>query len=158
VVADYVAVLWSLVDRNQLVTLAADVFFINGMAFLLTVLRRIKFLTAEHLPVRMAMSLCKHLKHVLEVFDCTGFGVRTILMVRMPSVECNTTVAKEHVSKAKHAIWTQKEGMCGLLTTLPFEHIPNQMKIEFVYFIVLWLNAFLMKTGIFSAFTQENFL
>jgi hypothetical protein len=30
---------------------------------------------------------------------------------------------------------------------LPFTHIPRRMKIEFVYFTVLWLNAFLVKTG-----------
>ncbi len=43
VVGDYVAVPWSLVDTNKAVTLAADVFFVDGMAFLLTVARRIKF-------------------------------------------------------------------------------------------------------------------
>ncbi len=38
-----------------MITLAADVFFVDGTAFLLTVARRIKFVTAEHVPVRTAM-------------------------------------------------------------------------------------------------------
>ena len=31
---------------------------------------------------------------------------------------------------------------------LPFDNIPRQMKIEFVYFIVLWLNTFPVKGGV----------
>jgi hypothetical protein len=80
VVGDYVAVPWSLVDTNKAVTLAADVFFVDGTAFLLTVARRIKFVTTEHVPVRTALSLSKHLKRVLEVYGHAGFRVRTILM------------------------------------------------------------------------------
>jgi hypothetical protein len=41
-------------------------------------------------------------------------------------------VAKEHVSKAELTIRTLNERMRGLLTTLPFEHIPQWMKIEFI--------------------------
>jgi hypothetical protein len=62
VVGDYMAVPWQLVEANAAVTLAADVFFVDGTAFLMTVLRRIKFVTAKHVPVRTAMSLSKHLR------------------------------------------------------------------------------------------------
>ena len=75
--------------------------------------------------------------------------VRTILMDRefekiksqMPTVECNTTAAKEHVSEAERTIRTVKERIRGLLATLPFSHVPKRMKIEFVYFVSLWLNV-----------------
>jgi hypothetical protein len=62
VVADYLAIPPQLVDANKAVTLVADVFFVDGIAFLITVSRRIKFMTTEHLPVRTAMSLSKHLQ------------------------------------------------------------------------------------------------
>jgi hypothetical protein len=131
VVGDYVAV--SLVDANKALTLAADVFFVDGTAFLLTVAQRIKFVTAEHLPVRTALSLSKHMKRVLDVYGRAGFRVRTILMdgkfeklkPLMPSVECNTTAAKEHVSEAERTIRTLKEQVRGLLNTLPFENLPR---------------------------------
>ena len=80
VAADYVAVPQSLVEANKIVTLAADVFFVDGTAFLLTVARRIKFVTVEHVPVRTALSLSKHMKRVVEVYGRTGFKVRNILM------------------------------------------------------------------------------
>ncbi len=68
VVADYVAVPRSLVEANSVVTLTADVFFVDGMAYLLTISWRIRFLIAEHVPVRTTASLSKHLKRVLEVY------------------------------------------------------------------------------------------
>ena len=93
VVGDYVAVLRSLVDANKALTLAADAFFVDGTAFLLTVARRIKFVTAEHLPVRTALSLSKHMKRVLDVYGRAGFRVRTILM------------DGEGTQEAAHNIW-----------------------------------------------------
>jgi hypothetical protein len=85
----------------------------------------------EHLPVRTAASLSKHLQRVLLVYRRAGFRVRSILMdgefekVKglMPTVECNTTAAKEHVSKAEHSIRMVKEQTQGIVMTLPFTHI-----------------------------------
>jgi hypothetical protein len=166
VVADYVVVPRELVQANKRMTLAADVFFVDGTAFLLTVSRRIKFVSAEHLPTRTAVSLSKHMKRALDVYGRAGFIVRNILMdgefeklkPLMPSVECNTTAAKEHVSEAERAIRTLKERMRGLLATLPFTHIPKRMKIEFIYFMVLWMNAFPVKSGISQTFSPRELL
>ncbi len=96
------AVPQTLIQADKVITLAVEVFFLDGTAFLLTITRRIKFVTTEHVPVRTAMSLSKYLKQVLEVYRHAGFVVRTILMDRefkkikslMLSVECNTTAAK----------------------------------------------------------------
>jgi hypothetical protein len=66
----------------------------------------------------------------------------------MPSIECNTTAAKEHVSEAERTIRMLKERVRGLLNTLPFENLPRRMKIEFIYFMVLWMNAFPVKSGV----------
>jgi hypothetical protein len=76
----------------------------------------------------------------------------------MPTVECNTTAAKEHVSKAERSIRTVKERTRGIATALPFTHIPRRRKIEFVYFTVLWLNAFPVKTGISSTYLPREIL
>ncbi len=76
----------------------------------------------------------------------------------IPCVECNTTAAKEHVSEAERTIRTVKERTRGLLGTLPFQHLPCHMKIEFIYFMVLWLNAFPVKNGISSVFSPRELL
>ena len=166
VVADYVEVPRALMEHNRVITMAADVFLVDGTAFLTTVSRRIKFVTAEHLDRRTATSLCKHLERVLQVYARAGFRVRTILMdgefekVKdcLPNVEYNTTAAKEHVSEAERTIRTIKERVRGLMATLPFTNIPRRMKIEFVYFAVLWLNAFPVKNGISSTYSPRELL
>jgi hypothetical protein len=68
------------VEQNGIVTMAADVFFVEGTAFLIALSRRIKFITVQHVPVQTATSLSKHITCVLQVYEHAGFRVRTILM------------------------------------------------------------------------------
>ena len=68
VVMDYVEVPRSMVEQNNILTLAADVFFVDGAGFLMTASRRIKFITAEHVPVRTAKSLAKQIDQVVHVY------------------------------------------------------------------------------------------
>jgi hypothetical protein len=76
----------------------------------------------------------------------------------IPRVECNMTAAKEHVSKAERCIRTIKERTQGLVATLPFQHVPRRMKIKFVYFMVLWLDAFPVKNGILAVYSPWELL
>ena len=108
VVMDYVAILRWLVEQHKMVTPAADMFFVDGTAFLMTISRRIKFITAEHVLVRTAKSLAKHIDCIVRVYAQARFTVRTILIDgefekikdHVLQLECNTTAAREHVSKA----------------------------------------------------------
>jgi hypothetical protein len=59
------------------VTLAADVFFVDGTGFLMTVLRNIKFITAEYVATRTVKNLSIHMDRVTQVYKR---DVRTILM------------------------------------------------------------------------------
>ncbi len=114
----------------------------------------------------MVENLSKHIKWVLEVYKRAGFIVKAILMDGefekiksfFPSVECNTTAAKDHVREAEHMIRMLKEWTRGLLATLVFSHKPRWMKIEFVYFIVLWLNAFPVKSRISATYLPRDLL
>ena len=118
------------------------------------------------MPVRTATHLSKHIKRVLDVYERSGFRIRTILMdgefekVKpfLPTLECNTMATKEHVSRVERTICLLKERMWGLLALLPFSHIPRKMKIEFVYFIMLWLNAFPFKSGISTIYSPGELL
>ncbi len=52
----------------------------------------------------------------------------------------------------------QRTGAWDLIGTLSFKEIPWQMKIEFIYFVVLWFNAFSVKIGILAAYSPQEFL
>ena len=54
-------------ERLKYLTMAADIFFVDKIPFLLTVTRGLHFLTAEYTPSRTAPKLAEHLKKVLRV-------------------------------------------------------------------------------------------
>ncbi len=60
VLLDYVAEPRSIVDKNKVVTMGVDVFFVDDIVFLLMVLKQIKFITVEHVATCRAKSLSKH--------------------------------------------------------------------------------------------------
>ena len=67
-------------SRHKFISIAADFFFVDGIALLLTVAIKLKFVTVEDTPVRTAKSLVKHIKLVLQVYDRSGFTVRSKAM------------------------------------------------------------------------------
>jgi hypothetical protein len=73
VVAEYVAVPKLVIDRNKTGTLAADVFFVDGTGFLMTVSRNIKFITAEYVTTCTAKNLSIHMDRVTQVYKRARF-------------------------------------------------------------------------------------
>ena len=69
-----------MVSRHKFISIADDVFIVNGIALLLTVAIKIKFVTVEHTPFCTAKSLVKYIKRVLQVYYRAGFTVRYIMM------------------------------------------------------------------------------
>ena len=119
VVGDYVAVPRGVIDKNKSVTLAADVFFVDGIAFLLTVLRNIKFITAEHVATRTAKRLSKHLDRVIQVYTRAGFNVRTIFMdgeFEKSRMSCHwwcaTLLQQKNMSARRNAPSAQSKSVC----------------------------------------------
>ena len=90
----------------------ADVMFVNGVPFLVTLSRKIRLFTVEFLPSRTAAKLSEYLVKVSKLYAHGGFTVCTILMDqefekvkdRIPSLEVNTTVPREHAGKIEHGI------------------------------------------------------
>jgi hypothetical protein len=166
VVAEYVVVPRTLMDCIRIVTLAVNIFFADGTAFLITLSQRIKFVMAKHVPVQAVTSLVKHLNLVIQVYHHAGFVVRTLLMDfefkkiknLMPMLECSTTAAKEHISEPEQMICAIKESARDLISILPFEHIPRRLKIKFIYFFMLWLNAFLVRSGVSAVYSRCKLL
>ena len=76
----------------------------------------------------------------------------------LPSIVVNTTAAKEHVVEAERTIRTIKERCHGFLGTVPFKLVPRCMKIEFLYFVILWLNAFPVRSGISKVYSPHEII
>jgi hypothetical protein len=48
--------------------------------------------------------------------------------------------------------------MQGIVGMLPFEFIPRRLKMELIYFVVLWLNAFPAKSGVSGTYSPRELL
>ena len=62
------------------------------------------------------------------------------------------------MAEAERQIRVVKERSRGILGTLPYEHVPRRMKIEILYFIALWLNAFPVKNGISAVYSPREMI
>jgi hypothetical protein len=80
VVTDYVKVPKAILDLNRDVTLTANVMFVDGIPFLVTNSRKIKFTTSEYVPRRTKPILIKSLKKVPNNYHKRGFEVVTTLI------------------------------------------------------------------------------
>jgi len=92
---------------HKFVVLTAGVMFVNGMAFLTTLSRKLRLATVEQLPSRTATQLSNSLIKIVKLYTRTGFIVKVIMMDQefdkvedaCNMVEINTTAAREHVGE-----------------------------------------------------------
>ena len=145
VTTDYVQIPRVILERHQLVTLAVDVMFVNGVPFLVSVARGLNLVTTEFTPSRTAKQLAAGITRMMDLYARGGFQVGTVLMDNkfeklrnlVPILVVNTTAAKEHVPEVERKIRLIKERGRGILNTLPFKRMPRLMLIELVYHVVL---------------------
>ena len=121
--------------------------FVNGIAFLVSASRTINLITIEHAPKRTASNLGIILNCILRVYNKAGFTVQILLMdnefekVRdhIPSVDLNTPAASEHIGEIERRIRLIKERARGIVCTLPYPQLPQQIVIHLMHFVVMWL-------------------
>jgi hypothetical protein len=82
VVADYLEIPKEIIDMNKAVTIAADVMFVNGPPFIVTISRNIKFTTTEYVPSRSQSNLVKSIIKIVYLYKTRDFNPNTGLMDR----------------------------------------------------------------------------
>jgi hypothetical protein len=138
------------------VTLVANVFFVNGMPFLITSSRGISLITIEFLPSWTGKHLALTLEQFIRGYRVAGFIVQVALMDMefeklkdvLPNITINTTAAREHVGEIERKIQVIKERARGTMATLSYLTLSKIMIIKLMHFCVLWLNSFPDKSGV----------
>ena len=162
---EYVNIPRSLFERIRNVTLAADVMFVNGLPFFVTLSRDIKLITLEFLPSRTVPMLCDTLKKTLVIYRRGGFVVRTCLMDmefeklvnEMDEVVINTTAAREHVGDVERCIRTIKGQARSVSSELPYKScMPNLIIIHLLKFVTMWINALPSGSGVSTVLSPRE--
>jgi hypothetical protein len=160
----YVQIPRMIIDRHLIVTLAVDCMFVNGVPFLVSMCRGLNLITDKYTPSQTAKNLAAGISCIMELYAKGCFQVGTVLMDhefeslhnRMPIIAINTTAARKHVPNFKCRIRLMKNHGRGILNTLPYKKIPQLTLIDLIYHIVLWLNAFPMKSGVSKILSSQE--
>ncbi|KAL7461208.1 hypothetical protein ACHAXS_001628 [Conticribra weissflogii] len=91
--------------------------FVDGIPFLVTMSRGIKFITTEHIPTQTISQLKQSLVHVMQLYSRAGFVVQTILVdgqfeglkAQLSNTVVNTTPSSEHVGDIERCLRLIKE-------------------------------------------------
>ena len=109
-------------------------------------------------------NLLKGIKKVVNLYNARGFHVNGLFMdgefekirnlmknngALQPSL-LNTTLADEHVLEIERRIRVIKEQVCAEKASLPYVYYPTVMVVDLISFVVTWMNAFPIVSGIHS--------
>ena len=141
-----------IMEHYRQVTIAADIMFVNRIAFIVTISRCIKFTTCEMIKDLKSQTICTAIKHVINIYRARGFEVSYIMMdcqfdplradIEGIGVNVNTTSRNEHVPEVERHIRTIKERARSVFNILPFQRMPDRMIVELIYYCTFWLNSF----------------
>ena len=160
VAADFLKVPQAILDLHREVSLSADIFFVNGIPFLLTFSRNICFTTVSHLGDRQMSTIFAAYQATHQFYLKRGFHITLLnvdgdaalqaLVHDMPQgPRVNLTSANEHVPDAEWRIRVVKERVRASRHDLPYPRIPKILLVHMVLECVKILNYFPTK-GSFS--------
>eukprot|EP00956_Cyclotella_meneghiniana_P042120 scaffold248363_cov77-Cyclotella_meneghiniana.AAC.3 len=163
----YTKIPLEIIERNRFVTLVADVMFVGGLPFLISLSRRIRFVTVQFMPRRTAGELCNGLKAIVNLYKRAGFICQAALMDNefeplkthlLDTIDINTTAKNEHVGEIERKIRHVKDHARCVRASLPFKHVamPKAIINAMIHHIVLWLNAFVSPQGISTQYSPRE--
>lgn len=143
------------------VTLCIDIFYISGVAFLLSVSRRLGLLMVRHIPNKNVLTLQQAIDSFISSYQLRSFRVTTVLFdgegdakvlknhLESKGIAVNTTAKNEHVPEIERAGRQLKERVRGRWNTLPYK-VTMVLIIYLVYFCVQTINLFPKAGGLSS--------
>ena len=138
------------------VTLCIDCFYVQGIPFLHTISRKLKFRTVSPLDKKNKPALLAGINAVLNTYAARGFDVVAIhadiqfecLKNELLPIRLNLTAQDDHVGEVERSIRTIKERVRADVHSMPFQRLPRLMIIELVRRSVLVLNQFPALDGV----------
>ena len=167
VVSEYVHVPREILALNNEVEVAADVLFVNGYPFLLSVSRKIKFMTVEYLPRHCEEDLASSIRKIVKLYEKRGFKITQFYMDHefeclkgrlSNEVPINTTAKSDHFPEIERPVRVVKERARAIYSTLPFTKVPGRIIVALLTYVVTWLNAFPPKNGISRTYSPRTIL
>jgi hypothetical protein len=138
-------------EENTRVVLCVDIFFILGSPFFTSISRNLMFTTASALKNRKKGSVYGVIKSVIGFYATHDYYVKTVLadnefgtlkekLMNNEEVDLNLGPPKAHIPEVERNIRAIKDRLRSVLSSMHFEFIPKNFKIELVLACVVMLN------------------
>jgi hypothetical protein len=155
-----------LLVNHRDVTLCGDIFFVQGIPFLHTISRKIKFRTASRLSSRSKSDILTGFQEVFTLYKNRGFNIKELkadnefkcLKKDIGSIHFDPIATDDHVSIIERSIRTIKDDLRTLTNGLPFKRIPRAMVTAMVTFAIRCCNLFPVPDGVSTALSPLNIL
>ena len=158
VVNDYIEIPQELIQAHQGIELCADVIYIEGVTFLITISKNLKFITIRYISDRTKESLLEALDKTFVLYNNAGFTITTFHgdqefkcvkeALELLEMTVNLSAKGEHEPTIERCNRTVKERFRAAWHSRPFGMIPKIMVIRAASECVKWLNTFPPKGGI----------
>lgn len=152
------------------VQLLVDIFFVNSIAFFISLSRVIYFTATNHLTDRKTNTIFGAFKEIYAYYMRRGFRIVTVYAdgefePLMPMIEMlpaapkvNLAAKSEHVTDIERRIRVVKERARATRSQLPFRQIPKILTIWIVFQSVKMLNYFPSKGGISATLSSMTIM
>jgi len=156
-----------LVDtRNLDVIVIADLMFVNGLSFFVSISRNITLITVTYMPSRTTADLKKGMTQIVLVYRRRGLTVTTAMVDNqfnplrglVGDVDLNITKAAKHAPEVERCIGMIKERVRAQKCRLSFTWFPAQMVIGLVSFCVFRINAFPHTNGVSQTLSPRTII
>ena len=147
--------------------MTVDIFFVNGMPFLISLSRKLDFTAVNSIPNRKAGTVFKAFKEHHGYYARRGFRITTLhadgefgpLQGMIEGMEggpdVNLASANEHVPEIERRIRVVKERARAVRHSMPFNRIPKIMVIHLVLNVAKMLTHFPSKGGISTVYSPR---
>jgi len=170
VTRDIVKVPKEFMKLHNEVLLSIDIFFVNGIAFFLSLSRVIYYTGTSHLADRKVDTIYKAFKEMFAYYLRRGFRIVTVyadgefeplkpMIEALPAgPQVNLAAKGEHVADIERRIRVVKERARATRSRLPYRRIPQILTIWIVFGAVRMLNYFPSKGGVSSTLSPNTIM
>ena len=148
----------NILSTHGRVTLSFDIFFVDKIAFLVTIARDIRFVTTECIPSREYTNVTAALGQVVNPYKLRGLQIvlahcddefKGLYAAIMDfGILLNPAANNEHVPEVERVIRTIKERNRSSVNALPYTKYPKEFKKALIANAVTWINMFPHADGI----------
>ena len=135
------------------VGLRADIMYVNGIQFFITISQHIQFGTVAMITNAKSTTLQECIAKIRSLYAKRGFTIVTMSMdvaatITELGITPNFVSQDKHVPEIEQYICTIKEHVRGIQCTLPYKRLPGRVTIELVASQVFWWNCLPKLTGV----------